>query len=190
MNVIYSIVVDNDNRIIGKCIGDSVFDETYIEVSEEEYQVSQSYKKFNPNTREFSELITHINLTLGQLKNNRIAESKQTLATWLEDNPMESEIHNPDGEYYTVTQEKQSQLTQMLMLYSIAVQAGGTMQLTWNCTGGVCEEWTYEQLSTLSFQIAEYVLPRVKKQQRYEVQIKDCETIEEVEAIEIEYDTI
>lgn len=124
------------------------------------------------------------------LKKEKILLSKTKLAKWLEDHPMKSEIHNQEGEYYTVTQEKQSQLTQMLMLYSLAVQAGGEMQLTWNCTGGVCEEWTYEQLSTLSFQIAGYVLPRVKRQQRYEVQINECSSEEEVEAIEIEYDTI
>ena len=112
------------------------------------------------------------------------------MATWLANNPMLSEIHNPEGEYYTVTQEKQAQLTQLLMLYSISVQAGGEMQLTWNSTGGICEEWTYEQLSTLSFQIAGYVLPRVKKQQQLEVEINSCNTEEEVGAIEIEYDTI
>ena len=124
------------------------------------------------------------------LKENKVQESKEQLATWLANNPMLSEIHNPEGEYYTVTQEKQAQLTQLLMLYSISVQAGGEMQLTWNSTGGVCEEWTYEQLSTLSFQIAGYVLPRVKKQQEYEIRINTCTTQEEVEQIEIEYDTI
>ena len=124
------------------------------------------------------------------LKKQKIQESKEQLATWLANNPMESEIHNPEGEFYTVTQDKQTQLTQLLTLYSMAKQAGGEMQLTWNCTGGVCEEWTYEELSTLSFQIAEYVLPRVKKQQTLEVQINECCTVEEVEKIEIEYETI
>lgn len=122
------------------------------------------------------------------LKKQKIQESKEQLATWLANNPMESEIHNPEGEFYTVTQEKQTQLTQLLMLYMVSVQAGGEMQLTWNCTGGVCEEWTYEELSTLSFQIAGYVLPRVKKQQQYEVRINECTTEEEVNKIEISYE--
>lgn len=124
------------------------------------------------------------------LKEKKIQESKEQLATWLANNPMESEIHNPEGEYYTVTQEKQAQLTQLLTLYSMAKQSGTEMQLTWNASGGICEEWTYEQLSTLSFQIASYVLPRVKKQQEYEIRINTCTTQEEVEQIEIEYDTI
>lgn len=124
------------------------------------------------------------------LKEKKIQESKEQLATWLANNPMESEIHNPEGEYYTVTQEKQAQLTQLLTLYSMAKQSGTEMQLTWNASGGICEEWTYEQLSTLSFQIASYVLPRVKKQQQLEVQINECTTAEEVNEIEIEYDTI
>ena len=124
------------------------------------------------------------------LKEKKIQESKEQLATWLANNPMESEIHNPEGEYYTVTQEKQAQLTQLLTLYSMAKQSGTEMQLTWNASGGICEEWIYEQLSTLSFQIASYVLPRVKKQQQLEVQINECTTAEEVNEIEIEYDTI
>lgn len=124
------------------------------------------------------------------LKEKKIQESKEQLATWLANNPMLSEIHNPNGEYYTVTQEKQAQLTQLLTLYSIAKQAQTEMQLTWNSTAGICEEWTYEQLSTLSFQIAGYVLPRVKKQQQFEVAINQCAIAEEVNKIEIEYDTI
>lgn len=124
------------------------------------------------------------------LKENKVQESKEQLAKWLSENPMLSEIHNPEGEYYTVTQEKQTQLTQLLMLYSISQANGTEMQLTWNSTGGICEEWTYEQLSTLSFQIAGYVLPRVKKQQLYEVEINNCDTKERIEQIEIEYDTI
>lgn len=125
-----------------------------------------------------------------EIKRKKIQESKELLAAWLADNPMLSEIHNHDGEYYTVTQEKQAQLTQLLMLYSISVAGGAELQLTWNSTGGVCEDWTYEELSTLSFQIAGYVLPRVKMQQEYEVQINACATAEEVEAIEIEYEII
>ena len=124
------------------------------------------------------------------LKEKKIQESKEQLATWLANNPMLSEIHNPEGEHYTVTQEKQAQLTQLLTLYSMAKPAGTEMQLTWNASGGVCEEWTYEQLSTLSFQIASYVLPRVKKQQQLEVQINSCNTEKELNEIEIEYDTI
>ncbi len=142
----------------------------------------QVYKKWKENKDK--------QIDICALKEKKIQESKEQLATWLANNPMLSEIHNPEGEYYTVTQEKQAQLTQLLMLYSISVQAGGEMQLTWNSTGGICEEWTYEQLSTLSFQIAGYVLPRVKKQQQLEVEINSCNTEEEVGAIEIEYDTI
>ena len=134
--------------------------------------------------------LKQIQVDIFNVKQRKIQESKELLATWLLENPMLSEIHNSEGEYYTVTQEKQAQLTQLLMLYSISVQSGGEMQLAWNSTGGICEEWTYEELSTLSFQIAEYVLPRVKKQQEYEVAINNCTTLEEIKAIEISYENI
>lgn len=150
------------------------------------------YEKGHITEGEFKEVVgkepSKKQIDICALKKQKIQESKEQLATWLANNPMESEIHNPEGEFYTVTQEKQTQLTQLLMLYMVSVQAGGEMQLTWNCTGGVCEEWTYEELSTLSFQIAGYVLPRVKKQQQYEVRINECTTEEEVNKIEISYE--
>ena len=158
----------------------------FTDVVDEQGNVLQTAEEYYTNWLENK----NKQIDICALKEKKIQESKEQLAIWLANNPMLSKIHNPDGEYYTVTQEKQAQLTQLLMLYSISVQAGGEMQLTWNSTGGVCEEWTYEELSTLSFQIAGYVLPRVKMQQQYEVQINSCNTKEEVDQVEIEYDTI
>lgn len=162
-------------------------DTTKIEI-ETNIEPIELVGKYKLNDRKLEKIAEQIDICA--LKEKKIQESKEQLAVWLANNPMESEIHDPKGAHYTVTQEKQSQLTQLLTLYSMAKQAGTEMQLTWNSTGGICEEWTYDQLSTLSFQIAGYVLPRVKKQQKYEVRINGSTTIEEVNAIEIEYDTI
>ena len=122
-------------------------------------------------------------------KEKKIQESKELLADWLSNNPIFSTVHNANGEYYTVTQEKQSQLTQMITLAQLAMSNGSSFKTTWNSTSGVCEDWTIEELTMLSFEIAQYVLPRVKKQQLYEVQIRES-TEEEVESIEIDYATI
>ncbi len=183
----YIINVDENNNIIKTA---STFDvkKDDIQVTIGEYQQASKYKKYNPKTHIFSE--PRIDYSLEDYKAKKVKESKEQLSQWLEKHPLLSEIHNKNGEYYTVTQEKQTQLTQMLMIYSIAAQTGMKMQLTWNRAGGVCEEWTYEELSTLSFQIADYVLPRIKKQQQLEIKINECNTPEEVEGIEIEYDTI
>ncbi len=161
-----------------------------IELSREEYEKALKYEKFNPTNREFYNLRPEVLTDLEESKNKRIVESKYLLEKWLESNPLFSIVHNPNGEYYTVTQEKQTQLTQMITLASLAAQTSQSFIPTWNSTSNVCEEWTINELTVLTFQITQYVLPRVKKQQSYEVQIRECQTIEEVESIEIDYATI
>ena len=74
------------------------------------------------------------------------------------------------------------------LTYTIAKQSGTNVKLTWNAMGKECEEWTEEEFVTLVLQISEYVKPLVSKQQSYEVQIRDCETQEELDAIVIDYD--
>ena len=136
----------------------------------------------------YQEWLKRIDISV--VKEEKVSNSKELLASWLVNNPLFSTIHTAEGEYYTVTEDKQSQLTQMITLFNLAIQTGTEFKLTWNSTGGVCEEWTIEELTTLAFQITEYVLPRVKKQQAYEVAITACDTLEEVEAIEINYEAV
>ena len=61
-------------------------------------------------------------------------------------------------------------------------------QLTWNDTGNICEEWTFEELFTLSNEINNYVKPLIKKQQEIEVAIKNATTKEELNSIKIKYE--
>lgn len=123
-------------------------------------------------------------LLLPAAKSQRIAESKTALATWLKDNPMMF----TDGKYYSVTEEKQTLLNSNLASYERANKAGYAYPLKWNSTGDVCVDWTYEELLTLSLHIAAYVAPKVATQQTIEMQVKACETLAELEAIEINYD--
>ena len=119
------------------------------------------------------------------VKEQKIKESKELLAIWLANNPLVSKVHGQEATY-TVTAEKQSLLTQNILLAHLK-QVTTT---TWNYQGGVCEEWTVQELSQLAFEIEAYIRPRIKKQQRYEVQINACTTVEEVETIEIQYETV
>jgi hypothetical protein len=73
------------------------------------------------------------------------------------------------------------------LTYSIAKSSGLNPKLTWNASGQECEEWTEEEYVTLVLQISEYIKPLVFLQQSYEVQIKNCSTLEELEAINISY---
>ena len=114
----------------------------------------------------------------------KVAESKEKLAEWLENNPYK----HTDGKYYACTAEKQSLLNGNLASYERAKNAGVEYPLKWNSTGDECEPWNYNDLALLSLAIAGYVAPKVSKQQAIELQIKACETIEEVNEIVINYD--
>ena len=117
-------------------------------------------------------------------KNERIQESKTLLAKWLNDNP----FLYTDGKYYSCTEEKQSLLNSNLASYERATNAGIAYTLKWNSTGEECTNWTYENLLTLSLSIAAYVAPKVSRQQSIEIQIKECSTLEQINAITISYD--
>lgn len=121
---------------------------------------------------------------LEQQKEYKISYSKQSLKDYLANNPMQW----LDGNYYSVTEEKQNQLNSNLALYQLSVAAGAPRPLEWNCTGEPCTEWTLENLSALALAIGNYVQPIVAQQRKLEVQIRNCTTKEELEAIEIKYE--
>ena len=122
--------------------------------------------------------------SLEECKEEKIALSKLMLSEWLADNPM---LYS-DGNYYSVTEEKQSLLNSNLASYERATAAGIPYPLKWNSTGAECTEWEYADLIALSLSIAAYVAPKVSIQQALEVQIRACETKEEVDGVVISYE--
>lgn len=121
---------------------------------------------------------------LNKYKNDQILRSKQLLSQWLSLNP----YLYTNGKYYSVTEEKQSLLNNNLASYERAATTGVTYSLKWNSTGDECVPWEYTDLLKLSLSIAAYVAPKVSMQQSYEIQIKNCNTIEEIDSIVIDYD--
>ena len=122
--------------------------------------------------------------SLEECKEEKIALSKLMLSEWLANNPM---LYS-DGNYYSVTEEKQSLLNSNLASYERATAAGVSYPLKWNSTGAECTEWEYADLTALSLNIAAYVAPKVSIQQALEVQIRACETKEEVDGVVISYE--
>ena len=122
--------------------------------------------------------------SLEECKEEKIALSKLMLSEWLANNPM---LYS-DGNYYSVTEEKQSLLNSNLASYERATAAGISYPLKWNSTGAECTEWEYADLIALSLSIAAYVAPKVSTQQAVEVQIRACETKEEVDGVVISYE--
>ena len=122
--------------------------------------------------------------SLEECKEEKIVLSKLMLSEWLANNPM---LYS-DGNYYSVTEEKQSLLNSNLASYERATEAGIEYDLKWNSTGAECTEWEYADLIALSLSIAAYVAPKVSTQQTVEVQIRACETKEEVDGVVISYE--
>lgn len=116
----------------------------------------------------------------------KVTESKTALSEYLASHPLQWS----DGKYYSVTSEKQALLTSNLALYQISASAGQPFKLTWNSTGDECVEWAYEELAALALAIGTYVKPFVSRQQELELAIKACTTMEELDAIEIDYDPV
>lgn len=117
-------------------------------------------------------------------KADMIQRSKELLAEWLSRNPM---LYT-DGNYYSVTEEKQSLLNSNLASYERAKAAGIDYPLKWNSTGAECTEWEYSELLALSLSIAAYVAPKVATQQAIELEIKAAETMEQLDKVVIDYE--
>ena len=123
---------------------------------------------------------------LASRKVERIAESKAQLSDYLLCHPMQW----TDGQYYAITAEKQQQLTSKIMSATLAAQTGTPYSLTWNATGEECQAWTLENLTALAFAIDARVTSLVSYQQAREVEMRDASTLEALEAIPVDYDSV
>ena len=119
-------------------------------------------------------------------KLERIAESKAQLSDYLLCHPMQW----TDGQYYAITAEKQQQLTSKIMSATLAAQTSTPYSLTWNATGEECQAWTLENLTALAFAIDARVTSLVSYQQAQEVAMRDAPTLEALEAIPVDYDSV
>ena len=125
--------------------------------------------------------------TLETIKEKRIKLSKDNLSKYLEEHPLLSTVKHEEGRYYNVTMEKQNLLLSNISTYQMSSQLGIPCPLTWNDTGEECELWTIEQLIQLSMEIRNYVSPLVSLQQYMEVNIKKCETNEELINVNVDF---
>ena len=177
-------ITDEDGNVVSSIyiIRKNIISETIFDENGEEYIVERV-----EDVVEYGEIIPnpdYISSELNTYCDEAIKRSKVMLAQWLEDNPL---LYS-DGKYYSVTEEKQSLLNSNLASYERATQAGIEYPLKWNSTGAECESWSYTDLLALSLSIAGYVAPKVSMQQSYEIRIKNCSSIAEIDSIVIDYD--
>lgn len=143
-------------------------------------------EKIKKLTNEIASLTYNVDessLTLEELKDYLIKKNKKNLEDYLYNNPMKI------GEKtYTVTSDKQNQLTGILNAYTYAKSIGVTIDLSWNETGKECTPYTFEELVSIYLQMLDYVKPIVTYQQHNEILIRNATTVDEAQSIDITFE--
>lgn len=168
------MVYDPDKGII---CDNTTGERVYPPLSSEE-----EIKRLKNEIAELTYDVDESQLTLDELKDYLIRKNKKNLEDYLFNNPMVI-----DGKTYTVTSDKQNQLTGMLNAYTYAQAIGVTVPLSWNETGEECTPYTFEELVALYLQMLNYVKPIVTYQQHNEILIRTATTAEEAQAIDIDF---
>lgn len=153
----------------------------FVTITEETDEAGALSYKVEPNTAAWEAWKAAQPDPLDGEKARRIAKSKTDLAEYLETHPLQW----TDGESYSITAEKQNQL-----MGTIASAQIDQKPPEWNSTGGVCREWTIEDLSALAVAIKDRVKALVKYQQTQEVAMRNAATQKALEAIVVDYDSV
>lgn len=128
-------------------------------------------------------------MTLDEVKEYKINESKSLLADYLASHPITSTAHAGTAAKYSVTSEKQQYIMSMIAIADAAEAAGVPYQPSWNAAGEACTyDWTVDELKQLALEIANYVRPLVSKQQTMESKINDLTDIASVIAYAISFE--
>lgn len=125
----------------------------------------------------------YMNYDLLGYKKEKIKESKELLADYLQNHPVVSTCHSNKEASYSITEEKQSLMVRALLVYQSKLEAGLEAELRWNSTGNECEVWTIDEFKQLMLEIDTTVTPLVSAQQKYEIDVMACSIKEEIDKI-------
>lgn len=117
-------------------------------------------------------------------------KSKKELSTYLEDHPITSTVHGGVEAKYSITREKQSMLTSMILMAQTAANSGFEYQPSWNATNEACTyDWTIDELQQLAVQIEATVRPLISLQQKIEANIRKATTVDEALAAAVGFES-
>lgn len=128
--------------------------------------------------------------TLDEAKARRIEENKLKLEKWQNTHYLISALVDGIPKPYEISTQKQLELMQCLALGQLQQQCGMEVNLTFNAKGGECIPFTLEELSALSLQMQQFVYPAKHYCASKQSEILSCSTIEEVDSVVIDYDSI
>lgn len=176
----YRLLIDGETLEVNDYIiipeGKTTSDYNEIKIEEEDNEQKDTTDSINIE-----------NKTLDEIKQNLILLSKENLQKYLNNNPLFSKAHDPNGEYYNVDEDHQNRLNANLSTYELAVKMGVTPILTWNATGKSCEVWTIEELAKLALEMKSYVAPLISMQQHMEEDIQNTSTKEDALKVNIKF---
>ena len=131
-------------------------------------------------------------MSLDELKEYKIMESKDNLDEWLASHPITSTVHDPEGAEYSITLEKQTLLANAITLANIhKMNNDDTYKISWNATGEEnTYDWTLDQLQQLFVEIDAVVSPLVDAQQKMENAIKVATSKEDVLKVSLDFSSV
>ena len=124
--------------------------------------------------------------SLPEIQSSRQEENKVALATWLAGHPLTW----TDGNVYGVTEEDQNEMSLNLQQYQVQVSVGREAVLEWHTQKKQCHTFTPEHYTALLLAIIDYVYPYRRYQESVKAAIFNARTIEEVNAIQIDYSSV
>lgn len=127
------------------------------------------------------------NVTIEKLRKEKLALLNKLYDEYIENNPLMSPLKDGVLKPYECNTTKQNQLVQTISLYQLSQQSGIPYQCMWNSLNGPCENWSIEDLTTLSFQMQSYVYPLIHYQNNMMNKINSIEDIKELYNLEIDY---
>ncbi len=126
--------------------------------------------------------------TLDEVKTYLIVKSKENLESYITAHPITSSCHGGVEKQYTITKDKQTLLTQMILITQVALSVGVEYQPSWNAQGEPCTyDWTLQELQQLAFEAEAIVRPLISHQQTIEAEINTAGTKEDALAVDITF---
>lgn len=123
---------------------------------------------------------------LDTLRAAKQEQNKQALADWLAAHPLTW----TDGNVYGVTEEDQNEMAFNLTKYQLRSSSQELSVLEWHAQKKERHTFTFEQYNALFLAIDSYVDPYRRYQESIKKAIYEANTVEEINAIQIDYSTV
>lgn len=129
-------------------------------------------------------------IDIEDLRKKKLEELNDKYTSFIQNNPLPSNIKDNTLQYYECTEERQNQLVQTISLYELSEKIGVPYTCNWNHINGPCEEWTIKEIIQLSLQMKSYIYPLLSYRNNMTYTINSLDNIYDLYNIEINYEKI